>query len=98
MNPITLPMCSSSGSPSSAAPSCRSSRFTPRANALSFIRFTTDFASRSRTLLLGRTSDAAVTNPASSSQAKSVFSSRLSRVTPVISVACDRIARISHSG
>ena len=56
------------------------------------------FASRSSTLLLGRTSDAAVMNPASSSHANSVFSSRLSRVTPVISVACDRIARIIHSG
>ena len=30
----------------------------------------------------GRTSDAAVTKPAISSQAYSVFSSRLSRVTP----------------
>src|SRR5260221_6172255 len=47
-----------------------------------------------RSLLLGRTSDAAVIKPASSSHAKSVFSSRLSRVTPVISIACDRIARI----
>ena len=41
---------------------------------------------------------ASVMKPASSSQAKSVFSSRLSRVTPVISIACDRIARIIHSG
>ena len=62
------------------------------------MRFFTELASRSSTLLLGRTSDAAVMKPASSSHANSVFSSRLSRVTPVISIACDRIARIIHSG
>ena len=32
------------------------------------------------------------------SHANSVFSSCVSRVTPVISMACDWIARISHSG
>ena len=69
-----------------------------RANALSFIRFFTELASRSSTLLLGRTSAAAVTKPHSSSHANSVFSSRLSRVTPVISIAWDRIARIIQSG
>ena len=61
----------------------RSSRFTARANALSFIRLITDAASRSRTLLLGRTSAAAVTNPAISSHANSVCSSRDSRGTPL---------------
>src|SRR5262249_47234149 len=96
MKPMTFAMCSSSGMPSAAAPSIRSSRFTPRANALSFIRFFTELASRSRMLLLGRTYDAAVMKPASSSHAKSVFSSRLSRATPVISIACDLIARIIH--
>ena len=46
------------------------------------IRFTTDGASRSRMLFEGRTSDAAVTNPDSSSHAYSVFSRRDSRGTP----------------
>src|SRR5438094_7547770 len=98
MNAITLAICSSSGMPSDSAPAIRSSRYTPRANALSFIRFFTELTSRSSTLFVGRTSDAAVTKPASSSHAKSVFSSRLSRDTPVISCACERIARIIQSG
>ena len=83
MNAMTLAMCSSSGKPSSSAPFRRSSRLTARANALSFIRFTTEAGSRSSTLLLGLTSDAAVMKPAISSHANSVFSSRLSRGTPL---------------
>ena len=66
---MTFPTCSSSGNPSSSAPRLRSSRLTARANALSFIRFSTDPASRSSTLFDGRTSAAAVTNPDISSQA-----------------------------
>ena len=71
------------GSPSSSAPLRRSSRGTARANALSFIRLITDDASRSRTLLDGRTSEAATMKPLSSSQANSVRSRRDSRGTPL---------------
>ena len=53
-----------------------------RANALSFIRLTTDDASRSSTLFDGRTYAAAVTNPAISSHAYRTFSSLDSRGTP----------------
>ena len=45
----------------------------------------------------GRTSAAAVTMPDISSQANSACSSRDSRGTPEYS-ACDRIARVTHSG
>ena len=61
-----------------AAP--RSSRLTARAKA-SFIRLTTDDASRSMMLFVGRTSAAAVTNPDISSHAYNVCSRRDSRGT-----------------
>ena len=44
MKAMTLATCSSSGKPSSAAPRRRSSRDTARANALSFIRLSTETA------------------------------------------------------
>src|SRR2546422_1883409 len=48
---ITKAMCSSSGTPSSSAPWRTSSRFTPRANALSLSFFFTEETSRSPRLL-----------------------------------------------
>src|SRR5439155_15339754 len=69
---ITKAMCSSSGTPSSAAPWVTSSRFTPRANPLSLSFFFTDATSRSAKLLEGRTSAHATRNPHSSSTANSV--------------------------
>ena len=67
----------------SAAPLMMSSRLTERAKALSFIFLRTDLASTSASDLLGLTRALAVMNPASSSQAKSVFSIRVSRGTPL---------------
>ena len=61
--------------PSSSAPLRTSSRETPRANALSFIRFFTESTSKSKMLFDGRTYVHAVRKPESSSQAKSVCSS-----------------------
>ena len=52
---IHVVMCSSSGTPSSSAPFTMSSRLTALAKALSFIRFFTELASRSRMLFDGRT-------------------------------------------
>ena len=69
-----------------------SSRFTFRANALSFIRLRTDFTSTSASDLPGLISATAVMNPASSSQANNAFSIAVSRDTPEYS-ACDMIAR-----
>src|SRR2546428_12208393 len=60
-----------------------SSRFTLRANALSFIFFRTDFASTSASDFPGFTSAHAVMNPASSSQANRALSIGVSRRTPV---------------
>ena len=72
-------MCASRSTPSSCAPSITSSRFTPLANALSFIFFRTDFASTSWTLFVGFTSAVAVIRPESSSTANSVRAMRVSR-------------------
>src|ERR1044072_3577744 len=75
-------MCSSSGTPSSSAPWRTSSRFTPRANALSFSFFFTEETSRSLKLLDGRTSAHATRNPHSSSTANNVFAIGVSPGTP----------------
>ena len=77
MASITNWMCSSRSTPSSAAPSTTSSRFTPRANALSFIFFRTERASTSCTLRDGRTSAVAVIRPVSSSTANSALAMRV---------------------
>src|SRR5262249_28475834 len=82
---IQKAMCSSRSTPISAAPLMMSSRFTLRANALSFIFLRTDLASTSANDLLGFTSALAVMNPASSSQANNAFSILLSRFTPLYS-------------
>src|SRR5690606_12387007 len=78
---MTVAMWASISTPSSSAPRAMSSRLTAAANRLSFSFFFTDFgvipASPS-----GRTWATAVTKPASSSTAKSVFAMRLSRGTP----------------
>ena len=60
--------------PSSAAPMTMSSRFTPRANALSFIFFRTDETLTSWIDLVGLTKALAVRNPANSSQANKALS------------------------
>src|SRR5256885_15116609 len=65
-------MCSSSATPSSSAPLRISSRDTPLAKSLSFMRRFTESTSRSKILFDGRTYAQAVKKPASSSQAKSV--------------------------
>src|SRR5439155_21526472 len=80
---ITKPTWSSRGTPSSSAPCRTSSRFTPRANALSLSFFFTDETSRSPKLLDGRTSVHATRKPHSSSTANSVRASGVSRGTPV---------------
>jgi len=59
----TFPICSSSGTPSASAPLAISSRFTPRANALSFHFFFTDEISTSASFFDGRTSATAMTTP-----------------------------------
>src|SRR5690606_22003197 len=65
----TNPTCSHRSTPSSSAPRLTSSRFTPRANALSLnFRFTLS-SSRFLMSLSGRTSTAAVISPVISSQA-----------------------------
>src|SRR5258708_2389577 len=79
---ITNAMCSSSGTPSSSAPWRTSSRFTPRANALSLSFFLTEGTSRSARLFDGRTSAQATKKPHSSSTANSVWARRESRGTP----------------
>src|SRR2546421_7607175 len=79
---ITNAMCSSSGTPSSSAPWRTSSRFTPRANALSLSFFFTDATSRSAKLREGRTSAHATRNPHNSSTANRVCASGVSRGTP----------------
>src|SRR5207253_8472061 len=94
---ITKAMCSSSGTPSSSAPWRTSSRFTPRANALSLSFFFTEATSRSPQLLDGRTSAQATRKPHSSSTANNAFAIVVSRGTP-LKLACPRIARHSDSG
>src|SRR2546425_1179086 len=79
---ITKAMCSSSGTPSSSAPWRTSSRFTPRANALSLSFFFTEETSRSPRLFDGRTSAQATRKPHSSSTANNAFASGVSRGTP----------------
>src|SRR5687768_368761 len=76
------PMCSSSGTPSSSAPWRTSSRFTPRANALSFSFFLTEDTSRSAKLFDGRTSAHATRNRHSSPTANSTLAICESRGTP----------------
>ena len=89
-------MCSSSSTPISSAPAYTSSRWTPAANDGCFSFFLTDFGSRpSRPV--GRTSPHACTKPESSSQAKSVFFSGVSRGIARCS-ACERTASITSSG
>src|SRR5437762_3561950 len=56
-------MCSSRGTPSSSAPWRTSSRFTPRANALSLSFFLTEETSRSERLFDGRTNAQATRKP-----------------------------------
>src|SRR5436853_447734 len=80
---ITKAMCSSSGTPSSSAPWRTSSRFTPRANALSLSFFFTEATSRSPQLLDGRTSAQATRKPHSSSTANNAFAIVVSRGTPL---------------
>src|SRR6266702_4284484 len=80
---ITKAMWSSSGTPSSSAPWRTSSRFTPRANALSLSFFFTDATSRSAKLRDGRTSAQATRKPHSSSTANRALASGVSRGTPV---------------
>ncbi len=89
-------MCSSRSNPNRRRRPLMSSRFTLRANALSFIFFRTDLASTSASDLPGFTRAQAVMNPASSSQAKSVFSIGVTRGTPEYS-ACDMMARRTSS-
>src|SRR3989442_10446154 len=79
---ITKAMWSSSGTPSSSAPCRTSSRFTPRANALSLSFFFTEDTSRSAKLREGRTSAHATRNPHTSSTPNRVFASGVSRGTP----------------
>ncbi len=71
-------MCSVRSTPKSAAPRSTSSRLTLRAKPFAFIFFLTLDAVRSVTPF-GRTSAAAVTRPANSSQAYSAFSTGLTR-------------------
>src|SRR5581483_2378261 len=80
---MTNAIWSSSGTPSSSAPCFTSSRFTPRAKALSFNFFLTELTSRSAKLREGRTSAHATRNPHSSSTAYNVRAMAVSRGTPV---------------
>src|SRR5579871_2792152 len=83
-------MCSSSGTPSNCAPFVTSSRLTPRAKALSFIRFFTELASKSRMLFEGRVSARSYEASEFIAGEKGFFQQRISGDAGVIGVGKDR--------
>ena len=89
-------MWSSSSTPSSSAPLKTSSRCTPAANDGCFSFLRTDFGSRPSSPV-GRTSPHACTKPESSSHAKSVFFSGVSRGSARCS-ACESTVSIELLG